>query len=337
MYKSTAYLEFLSGIHGEGYFRSDSLFGALCWGLRLFYGEEYLTQVILKSFLEGWPLFLITSFFPYQETNEGITHFFPNPVKEPFIFRPQSMEEFYFLKYYNKRELITEKEFSDIINGEFDEISSFNEFVKLSIKYYQESETKFILKDTPHTFVNRINPAKYSKPYYLPQIEPITPYKKGGFFFCMKCESLEILEKIKAVLRFFSDVGLGGKISSGKGTFNISFKDNYLPYKEIEMEDEINCQRLITLSLTFPDSYILYTLNQSRIKWEIRRGKISANFLQLPDYRKKPILMLKEGSNFPKAPDKKFYGANQIVSENPFQVQQYGFAFTVKMCKRLSS
>ncbi|MBL8149871.1 MAG: hypothetical protein JNN15_08080, partial [Blastocatellia bacterium] len=64
--------------------RSDTLFGAICWAIRLLYGQQKLVDIIEKfdaAIESARPLpFLLTSCFPYFQDKQGKIHFLPKPL-----------------------------------------------------------------------------------------------------------------------------------------------------------------------------------------------------------------------------------------------------------------
>ncbi|MEM6807384.1 MAG: RAMP superfamily CRISPR-associated protein, partial [Bacteroidota bacterium] len=61
--------------------RSDSLWGMICWGIRMVYGQNGNDKLnrYLNSCINGQPEFIISSTFPYTEFKDKKTLFFPRP------------------------------------------------------------------------------------------------------------------------------------------------------------------------------------------------------------------------------------------------------------------
>src|SRR3989339_1226010 len=57
---------------------SDTLFGAICWGIKRIYNETRLAT-ILENYQEK-PEFILSSSFPYIECNNNNIFFFPKPI-----------------------------------------------------------------------------------------------------------------------------------------------------------------------------------------------------------------------------------------------------------------
>jgi CRISPR/Cas system CSM-associated protein Csm4 (group 5 of RAMP superfamily) len=117
----------------------------------------------------------------------------------------------------------------------------------------------------------------------------------------------------------------------GKGHIKkIEFIDA-LPYEEPPDEE---ASYAITLSLMFPDASLRKKLSACWYDLEKRQGKIECMYADPGSGHiwKDHLLLLKEGSTFPKN-DQKFYGENRIVRKDDgtlgFDVHHYGYAFTV--------
>ncbi|MEO1415575.1 MAG: hypothetical protein AAFW00_09865 [Bacteroidota bacterium] len=64
-------------------YRSDTLWGLFCWGIRMVYGKERLEKY-LDSCLQNKPEFIISSAFPFEQRDGEKICFFPRPILPPF-------------------------------------------------------------------------------------------------------------------------------------------------------------------------------------------------------------------------------------------------------------
>src|SRR3990170_2545156 len=62
----------------QGFPASDTLFGAICWGIKRMYGESRLIET-LQGFQDN-PKFILSSSFPYIECNSNNLPFYPKPI-----------------------------------------------------------------------------------------------------------------------------------------------------------------------------------------------------------------------------------------------------------------
>ena len=327
----TVYLLPHSSFRGSRPLRSDTLFGAICWGYRLLFGEDKLLDV-LEEFEQHPVPFLISSLFTY-EVDQGKIHYLPKPLADPY--RPEkfasdkpSLQELEALKSVNKKPIVTDSEFTKIIRGEMGDKDFYEE-----ILHGSERERKPDIKNVqiPHSAINRLT-GSVEGPRFFYTEECLSSSDSGdqvGLFFCVKCrEGFE--NDLKTIFRFLADKGIGGGASVGKGHIkSIEIVDNYLPYTEPEEETE----HVLTLSLTFPDDSIRPILSKCWYELEKRQGKIESMYVQPGHIWKDHLILLKEGSTFPKN-ERTYYGANKVVRKDDgnlgFDVQHYGYAFTVK-------
>jgi CRISPR type III-A-associated RAMP protein Csm4 len=143
----------------------------------------------------------------------------------------------------------------------------------------------------------------------------------------MRCRD-DLVQDLKTIIYFLADKGIGSGISSGKGHFkSVTIVDD-VPYHEPQADDSTH---VVTLSLTYPDDELKQLLSRSWYALERRQGKIESMYAPVKA-RKDSLLMLREGSTFPKN-GRQQYGMNAIVRKAgdglDFDVWQYGFAFTV--------
>lgn len=339
MKSMTVYLTPHSSFCGERPPRSDTLFGALCWGYKLLFGNDRLED-LLRQFLAKNPPFLISSMFYYVQGEDGKEHVFPKPFGLPFDpgRADLSFDELRALKTLKKIRFVNERQFSEILAGKEVDRHVFADIVQQfqGQKTPEPQGVSLHPFQTPHSAINRLTGAvEGSRFYYTGEFAlAARPGMQAGLFCCVK-SAPELLPDLKTVFAFLADKGIGGKASVGKGHFQrIEFGDeDTLPYQEPE-ED---CDHVLTLSLTFPDAHISSVLDRSWYEPEKRQGKMESMYTALGPRAhiwKDHLLMLKEGSVFPKN-DQTCYGENPIARKDDgnlgFDVQHYGFAFPVKI------
>lgn len=348
--------------------RSDTLFGAICWGVRTLYDEKNLKE-ILSKFSESNPPFLISSTFPFIDVNLKRIHLLPKPNTPVNIKPAQDLKEFQKLKEFKKISYLSSSIFTEFIQGKvtdkylFDNFSTQEEFKEnegnVKEKYIKIGdaliETKLV-QDLLEA-VQISEPDKYEAIKII--FSKLTPFKKidllrnsidrlssgtikgklfyneaiflkenCGLYFLLNIFESNIEPKLLAVINFLSDRGIGKDINTGKGQFNVEIKDNFIPYEESPIPNTFT-----TLSLYYPRQDELQQFKENMLFYELvkRKGKIESSFVSFTDIWKDTVLMYKEGSVFPLLNGKQFYGENPIVKKIEFEVQQYGYAFPVKM------
>lgn len=333
----TVYLEPHSTFYGRDLPRSDTLFGAICWGWRLLFGTSSL-ETILESFHDERVPFLLSSMFGYTETEQGRTHYFPKPLSDPF--HPEELEKNFpkpdmleAMKMLKERRTVYDEDFRRILHGEKGDREFYEEM--LQGEFIEKTGQEWRKQDVvvPHSSINRLTWTVDAEQVFYSHEVTLTTGRDGlktGVFFCVKCQEA-LVKDLKTVLYFLADKGIGGGISIGKGQFTMIEVLEDLPYREPPDEES---DHVVTLSLTYPDTKLQKVLLKSWYTLERRQGKLESMYVS-PEpghIRKDQLLMLQEGSTFPKN-GRLFYGANPIVRRAgqgvSFDVRHYGYAFTV--------
>lgn len=349
---------------------SDTLFGSICWGVKLLYGEEALTR-ILDSFANGSPPFLISSAFPFIDLKRRV-YFLPKPECPPLQNVVRSLKETKKAKEFKKLLNVTASLFTEIISGKLSEENLCNAFidekeyrrkrgntdaryVKIGsnliekellqevIKFIPQREkdiddkiklsfvslTPFRKMDVPRNAVDRLTGGTIEGRLFYD--ESFFFNEQAGLYFLVHLNQPDLDKKITAVMSFFADHGIGGDVSSGKGQFDIEIKEETMLFTEPESGNSF-----VTLSLYYPGKDEWDNFKEDMVWYEQlkRKGKVESAYAPSTDIWKESVLMFKEGSTFPLISERKYYGQNPIVKQQPFSVQQYGYAFPVRMVTR---
>lgn len=325
--------------------QSDTLFGAICWGIKLLYSEKRLKR-LLDKFSEGEPPFLLSSSFPYIENNGEKVHLLPKPMSRPLQIRPESLDEIERVKEFENIAFLSQSIFSDIINGKLSELDLFNffstmeklnpgsKFIKIGSLLFKRDEA-FLFpwkeSDISRNAINRLSGGTiegnlfYNKEIFIK--------KSCGIYFLVKLTEFaapDTLKVLKTVMNFYSDRGIGGDVTSGKGQFDIEIKEVGNLFEEPE-----SANNFLTLSLYYPKEkeWEHFRKNQTRSWFQIvrKKGKIEASYFPYTNTNiwKNSLLLVKEGSSFPVMENNEYYGKNPIVKKG-LNIQQYGFAYDVK-------
>jgi CRISPR-associated protein Csm4 len=326
MQAMTVYLRPDSSFRGSRPPRSDTLFGAICWGYELLFGEPRLIS-LLNAFQSESAPFLISSMFPYTEKDGQRSLSLPKPYTKPYQLPDNEsldLAKLKALKNLKKLGTVDLDEFSAMLNGEKTEAMFYQEI--LTGTRHRRTQGQYF--DVPHAAINRLTgsvegPRFFYTEEYTPASEA---QKQAGLFFLVKCRE-DLAADLQTVFRFLGDKGLGGGVSVGKGHFQIVKIADELPYREPP-----EATHVVTLSLTFPCEVIRSRLSESWYDIERRQGKIESMYAHVEHIWKDHLIMLKEGSTFPKN-GQPFYGENRIVRRDDgklgFDVRHYGYAFTV--------
>lgn len=321
---------------------SDTLFGALCWAAYHLHGKERLEEE-LNKFKEN-PKFILSSAFPYLDRDGTRIHFFPKPLlrelnstevealaieelgkkldKESLEFKQAVIKVRERLKEFKKISYVSESIFKEITELSLDlkgiyqrlkdtgsaetdieklgnALISFREREKLD----PEKEMKSLISevDVLRNQIDRVGGSTVEGLLFTnKEISLHRIY--GGIWFLVKTNDLEFL---KPLFRYLEDTGIGGKRSSGKGHFGITWKDK--PYMLPEAE---NPDSFIVLSRWFPDENEL-DFDNGFASWNIinLRSKRETMYPVGGERILKDLLRLfSEGSIFPLKERKEYYG-----------------------------
>ncbi len=295
---------------------SDTLYGAICSAICTLYKD--FDQILEQ--LKTSPPFLISSAFPFVG-EKNVDHFFPKPIE--MLRKLDNVKNEEWMKKIKKAKYIHESIFNKWINGEINEgdiIENDNVYkIEAGLIYPGKSELKFKIKsiDIPKNSLNRLS--LLSDIFYSSG----NSFENAGLFFIIRFTKKEYEKNysdiIQSAMKFLSDRGFGGDISSGKGHFEIKCIDD----SEIILPPEKG-ERFISLSCYHPTSDEIKAYMEKENLWYdilIRRSRGA-------DGRtRKQVRYFSEGSTFPDM-GKEIYGRTIPIGEDAIG---FGYAFNVKM------
>ena len=272
---------------------SDTLFGAICWGIKRLYGDERL-QEVLKEFDSGSPEYVLSSAFPLLKSKENSDiAFYPKPnnsgLKTKHIeelakamhqkdFKKAMVDIVTKYKLFKKGEYLSESLFQSMQNGR-SEKSLFDSYCHGDIKpvghmFMDNIEFKSAVGDDSKKVFNIMTVQKNSidrltmstggegQTFYQSEVYTSNIF---SLHFLLKTDDIEFL---KPIFKYLEDKGIGGNRSTGKGKFMIEVAG------EIKVPNGNNVKTFINLSKFIP-------LNQE-IDW-----KSSKNCYEIFPYRSK--------------------------------------------------
>jgi CRISPR-associated protein Csm4 len=321
------YLEPQSGF--KALLRSDTLWGNICWAIRMVYGEQRLIEYIESQ------SFTISSTFPYSEMNGQKTPFFPTPlIKGETKSAPEGASYDQLSVWMTQRKkdkkrntLISKDLFEQLINGivKVDDLNEQN--IVPSIKSEAVTRNKIDrLKGGTYKADGDAGQLFHVDEYHIvgkEENDEKIKYKYGLYFLAQGDTTL-----LEGALRFLQHSGIGGDRTVGKGVFNISIE-------EFELKIPTNSNAVTNLSLFAPTVDEIKDFSDKKgnllnYQVEVREGKLG--FLNFKNVEKSPILYFKEGSIFPIIHQKTNYGQNQqafTTVKLDFKVMQYGIGFMI--------
>jgi len=333
--------------------RADTLFGAICWAISWTQGEKTLCN-LLERFSSGDPPFLLSSLFPYVGRGKKTVRFLPRPVLPPPALTVECLRDADAVSAYKRLRWVTVPIFQRITAGDLAEeeilewlMHGENPEAKRNSVWAREAlldegsseelnalpEEMSLWRSTesPHASIDRISGTVSEGRFFYTQ--ETHPPRNGGFYFLVRLRAPECRSPILSALAFLSEKGIGGDASVGKGAFSFEVSDDEL------FAEPARPSHFITLSPFHPSERDLDFLSS---RWEDacytlwkKKGKLESMYVDAPDgdLWKDTVLYFAEGSTFPWNPATDLYGWNPIVKTRPFKVQQYGYAYSVRMVR----
>lgn len=335
--------------------RSDTLFGAICWGLRESRGEAELEDY-LAAFADGEPPFTISSAVPVLEQDRR-HYLLPKPrLPGPDLDEEgegdtediQSLTETRLeaLQTWKRLEYLPDTVFRRLARGEWTKADVLD---RLEADRFTVSDSTYARRDEFLLPVgDRASDGGDSERPDRPPVRPRRPYEReartrsainrltsstdGRLFQSERVQfrdrtRLAVLARgdVTAVaegLALIQDRGIGGGRSVGNGQYRI---------EEITAPEfpDPDAAHVCTLSLCVPRAAELKAFtSEGYYEVETRKGVVE-NDLASPDrVWKRRVLALAEGSVLPASDGP--YAHNPVVADHfEHGVQQYGYAFPV--------
>lgn len=331
--------------------RSDTLFGALAWSIRLLYGRQTLEALLegIESAVadDAEPPMLLSSLFPFFEDEQGRILFYPRPMLPPASLEIQDERRYASIKKLKRASYLSDLLFKQVIAGQLSEQALFDGLQKEDFFNYQgalmtreEKERMQVLGtlqvrgEAARNTISRLSSSTDSEVGGQLFYQKIVTARslgrvRGGFFMLLRAQDVNMA---RAAIRYLADKGIGGDTTVGRGHCEVEFGEDSLKQAE-------NNERLITLSLFYPGQKDREMLKESmgRVYGQIerRKGFLEASFLQGGVRVWKPTLLtFKEGSTFPDVGRRVYgslYGEERARAGMDYRVRVNGLAYMVKM------
>lgn len=335
--------------------RSDTVFGAICWGIRDLHGNRFLEDV-LAQFKARNPPFRISSAFPLFDGDDR-TALLATP-RLPRLYAGHggmTNDRLEAVKSWKQIDYIPSELFSKIARWTFDDGELLDGFdgdtLTVGDQRYDHkgdvllpadtnSEQLFYRTERTRNAVNRLTGSTDGSLFHRNAV--FFP-DNGGLHVCVEGDIDLVLDGLSVA----QDRGIGGDQSVGHGQFRIGGVESIaVP----DPTDEWVC----SLSLCIPHSEELETfLSEGYYELEPRKGVVENSRTSPENIWKKRVLALSEGSILPqfangnehvdsesgratergsKTNDHGRYGHNPIVADHfEHGVHHYGYALPVGM------
>lgn len=324
---------------------SDTLFGAICWSIRLLYGDKKLKE-ILSRFSSNDPPFILSSSFPISSS--GIM-FFPKPKLKKLSpdtlisiaseeYKGNSGKEALFkvisaYKEFSKISYLSEGLIKAVLDGSATEETLFRGFIN----------DKTILKK--HGFLLKKEEANLIEESFIKseirvrtRIDRLSGSTSGegemfhneikfigsdfSLFFLLKTDEISLLEPLVNRNKFLSDHGIGGDRNIGFNHFKLSLEELNL---NLGGEGKI----FVTLSKYIPVVEEI-DANKDFLSYDVIPyiSRVDNTYDFRGKFVKDRVFYMKEGSVFKAKEKKEFYGRIAkvcVIGEE--EIYQNGFAF----------
>ncbi|MGB5156451.1 type III-A CRISPR-associated RAMP protein Csm4 [Desulfobacterium sp. N47] len=218
---------------------SDTLFGAICWGIRMLFGEKRLVE-ILEEYKKS-PPFLLSSAFPCKFDGKEYQYFLPKPVLKPlaindldiFTIEADVKKETYHSNKINtiwaanEHKKFKKIKFVGIVNFKTclkqpDEAVLFRDYLE---RHLSEPSRYCKTETTQKNSLDRLfhSTTGAGNTFYVPEI---AYREKYGLYFLLKTKNID--EYIKPVLLFLEDSGIGPNARTGKNWFKAEISEKTL-------------------------------------------------------------------------------------------------------------
>jgi len=298
-----------------------TLFGAICWGCKVLFGESKLKE-LLKAF-EQCPPFLISS--PVFYVNGEL--FFPKPALKNGWKGDIDKTAYSERKKLKKVRYIPESLFRKILDGRIrtnQELLEDEDFRKRFINTggkgggaaVAEHQETFV-----HTPINRITGTALQG-----QVINENIYFSPQFSVFIRVFSDEFVKMVESSLRFTQ---LGGNKSVGMGRTDICISNDEESYKWLKEYIDTPSDRFFSIAPTFPDEK--FNLRESYYQPLVVMSAVDGYYesVEGPIWKKK-LVYLSSGSNIKLKEKGDFFGSlKEALSYKGRTVYQYGFAFPV--------
>lgn len=313
---------------------SDTLFGAICWGIRMLFGENKLLSV-LEDFKKA-PSFLLSSAFPWKESRGKINYYLPKPILQPLptekikeladktrkesALEPYHTDKVHIMeiaekyKRFKKLQWIPVDRFENLLKG-CSELDLFIDYLDGYITEARFAEGGIAQKNSLDRLANSTTGA--GEVFFVPDIGF---REKHGIYFLLRTDDID--NYLKPVLMFLQDSGIGPNARTGKNWFGVEIEE-----KTLFGESEGNT--FITLSRFF--GTVQMRIDSSFYQLASVRSKV-ASMLEFAgdDVWKDRVMYFTAGSTLTPAEQKPFYGGLLPVKEVAGKtIYQYGYAYPV--------
>lgn len=216
---------------------SDTLFGAICWGIRTLYGEAKLLSVLDE--FKCTPPFLLSSAYPWKEIRGKKTGYLPKPLLPPLsttalkalVDNPKPKETYHTdkknlmdvataYKKFKKLKWLPLPMFKKVLRGASEQ-ELFRDYPDKLFTVPRFTDSGVSQKNS----IDRLaqSTAGAGETFFTPDI---AFREKHGLFFLLKTADID--DYLRPVLMFLQDSGIGPNAKTGKNWFSVEIEETPL-------------------------------------------------------------------------------------------------------------
>jgi CRISPR-associated protein Csm4 len=217
---------------------SDTLFGAICWGIRTLFGETKLLS-ILEEFSYA-PPFMLSSAFPWKEQKEAKkTYYLPKPLLPPLtiadlmglVDKSKPKETYHTekknlvdladkYKKFKKLKWLPVSMFKKVLRGSSEQ-ELFRDYLDKLLTAPRFTNSGVSQKNSLDRMT--LSTTGAGETFFTPDI---AFREKYGLFFLLKTANFD--DYLRPVLMFLQDSGIGPNAKTGKNWFNVDIDETPL-------------------------------------------------------------------------------------------------------------
>ena len=325
---------------GSGLFRSqlrsDTLWAAICWSIRMVQGEKALVSLLQNYDTpeEEESAFFLSSSFPFLYAEGGLKHhFLPHPI-EPFRSTVPEPENAPDSPNGWKKRIREAKERKD--RSRWLDFATFGaNFTDQHNDQSSVSQPWFGTRAMTHNAIDRTRLGTLDtegggllfhtlENYVIPSAKDARDWS-AGLYFLVKGN----FKAIEPALRFLEHSGIAGDRGTGKGHFQID-------WDTVDLPEAATPNACMTLSLFRPKQMEAMLLDQAKDQRLLRYQLVDrqGRHLLQSDFMQKGYFFFGEGSIFPiDEIQGKFPGRNENLGKHQagHDVFRYGRAFMLNI------
>lgn len=331
----------------SGWLASDTIFGAICWTIRLLEGEQTLHHWLERCQSDP-PEWFVSSSFPFIDIDSRL-HFLPKPLvlnpdaetvaKVAGVERKKLLEVMKRAKAIGKATYISETLLAKALVGKLSAQSLLEKVLEGEIEIkggciLTSSELSLLpsnlwsTTDIQHTAVDRVLTSAAEGLLYFDTEHFFS--RRVGLFFLLRCPDDFPVEPI---VRFWKHDGLGGNRSVGKGHFDVTAQraDDWLNNLQ-----PANGNAVTLISLCIP-KLGEFDPSKSVYRIAVKRPKFESAFGQPSRVYKGTLRFVAEGSSLTPKQLKDAYGHLVKIGEQrdfegiSYPVYHNGIGFAMRM------